>query len=66
MPLRSKYITEFAIPVNFHLRGEEYSSQIDYFVSNILNKENGSINTFEQGLYTDKVTEMIIDNAKRN
>jgi predicted dehydrogenase len=61
-----KYITEFAIPVNFHLRGEEYSSQIDYFVSNILNKENGSINTFEQGLYTDKVTEMIIDIAKRN
>jgi predicted dehydrogenase len=61
-----KYITEFALPVNFHLRGEEYTAQIDYFVENILNKHDGSINTFEQGLYTDKVIEMIIDNSKRN
>jgi len=61
-----KYITDFAIPVNFHLRGEEYSSQIDYFVDRIIKKENGSLNTFEQGLYTDKVIEMIIENAKQN
>lgn len=61
-----KYITEFALPVNFHLRGEEYSAQIDYFVGNILEKNTGIINTFEQGLYTDKVIEMIINNAKHN
>lgn len=61
-----KYITEFALPVNFHLRGEEYSAQINYFVDNIINKNNGSINTFEQGLYTDKVIKMIIDKAKQN
>jgi predicted dehydrogenase len=61
-----KYITELALPVDFHLRGEEYSSQIDYFVSNVLEKKSGSINTFEQGLYTDKVIDMIIDKAKRN
>jgi predicted dehydrogenase len=59
-----KYITEFALPVNFELRGEEYSAQIDYFVDNILNKKFGNINTFSQGLYTDKVIEMIIDKAK--
>lgn len=59
-----KYITEFAIPVNFHLRGEEYSAQIEYFVDNIINRNNCEINTFEQGLYTDKVIEMIIKNAK--
>ncbi len=61
-----KYITEFALPVNFHLRGEEYSAQIDYFINNIVTRENGSVNTFEQGLYTDKVIEMIIDKAKQN
>jgi predicted dehydrogenase len=61
-----KYITEFALPVNFELRGEEYSAQIDYFVENILNKKSGIINTFYQGLYTDKVIEMIIDKAKQN
>jgi predicted dehydrogenase len=61
-----KYITDFALPVNFHLRGEEYSAQIDYFINSIIKKENGSLNTFEQGLYTDKVIEMIIENAKQN
>jgi predicted dehydrogenase len=61
-----KYITEFALHVNFELRGEEYSGQIDYFVENVLNKKNGTINTFDQGLYTDKVIEMIIDKAKHN
>lgn len=59
-----KYITEFALPVNFHLRGEEYSAQIDYFVNNIVLRQNGQYNTFEQGLYTDKVIEMILENVK--
>lgn len=59
-----KYITDFAIPVNFYLRGEEYSAQIDYFIDCIKNKKKSDINSFEQGLYTDKVIEMIIANYK--
>ncbi len=62
----TRYITEFAIPVNFYLRGEEYSAQIDYFVDNVLNKKQGSYNTFEQALYTDKVIEMIVDKGNQN
>jgi len=62
----TKYITEFAIPVNFYLRGEEYSAQIEYFVNNVKNKKQGAYNTFEQALYTDRVIEMIMDNAKQN
>jgi predicted dehydrogenase len=62
----TKYITDFAIPVNFYLRGEEYSAQIDYFVDNVMNKKQGSYNTFEQGLHTNKVIEMILDKAKQN
>jgi predicted dehydrogenase len=61
-----KYITDFAIPVNFYLRGEEYSAQIDYFVDCIKNKKQAKYNSFEQALFTDKVIEMIVENAKNN
>ena len=61
-----KYITEFAIPVNFYLRGEEYSAQIDHFVDCIIHKKQAEYNTFEQALYTDSVIEMIVEDAKKN
>jgi len=61
-----KYITDFAIPVDFYLRGEEYSAQIDYFIDCIENKKNGQYNTFEQALRTDLTIEMIIENSKKN
>jgi predicted dehydrogenase len=60
-----KYITDLAIPVNFYLRGEEYSAQIDNFIDCIVNKKQTSYNSFEQGLYTDKVIEMIIADYKK-
>jgi predicted dehydrogenase len=60
-----KYITDFAIPVAFYLRGEEYSAQIDHFINCIKNKVQVEYNSFEQGLYTDKVIEMIIADAKK-
>lgn len=59
-----KYITDLAIPVNFYLRGEEYSAQIDHFIDCIINRKQSSYNTFEQGLYTDKVIETIIEDYK--
>lgn len=59
-----RYITDFAIPVNFYLRGEEYSAQIDYFVSCIKEGKQALFNTFEQAFYTDSVIEMISKNAK--
>lgn len=58
-----KYITDLAIPVDFHLRGEEYSSQLDYFIKNIKNNQKIEVNTFEIGHYTDKVINMIFENA---
>ncbi|MCT4589737.1 MAG: Gfo/Idh/MocA family oxidoreductase [Carboxylicivirga sp.] len=59
-----KYITDLAMPVNFYLRGEEYSAQLDYFIENVKQNKIGSLNTFEQALYTDKVIEMLIKDAK--
>lgn len=61
-----KYITEFAIPVNFYLRGEEYSAQIDYYINCLKNNMQSQYNTFEQAQYTDMVIELIADNAKMN
>jgi predicted dehydrogenase len=61
-----KYITGLAIPVNFYLRGEEYSAEIDHFVDCIKNKQQTRYNSFEQALYTDMVIEMIIENAKKD
>ena len=60
-----KYITDYAIPVNFYLRGEEYSAQIDHFVHCIKNRQPSDVNTFEQALYTDKVVNMIIQDSKK-
>ena len=59
-----KYITDFAIPVNFYLRGEEYSAQIDNFVDCILRNSQTEINSFRQALLTDKVIELLIADSK--
>jgi predicted dehydrogenase len=60
-----KYITDFAIPVNFYLRGEEYSAQIDNFIDCISSKKQTDINSFEQGLNTDRVIELLIADSKK-
>ena len=60
-----KYITDFAIPVNFYLRGEEYSAQIDNFIDCIISNRQTEINSFKQALYTDKVIELIIADSKK-
>lgn len=60
-----KYITDFAIPVDFYLRGEEYSAQIDNFVKHVLARKPTEINNFRQALETDRVMELIIAESKR-
>ncbi len=61
-----KYITDYAIPVNFYLRGEEYSAQLDNFINCVVAKKQTDINSFEAGLYTDRVIELIIEDSKNN
>ncbi|MZQ49277.1 MAG: Gfo/Idh/MocA family oxidoreductase [Bacteroidales bacterium] len=60
-----RYITDYAIPVSFYLRGEEYSAQIDNFIKCVLSRKQTDVNTFRQGLYTDKVIELIIADSKK-
>lgn len=61
-----RHITDFAIPVNFYLRGEEYSAELEYFINNIINKKEGVYNTFEQAYYTDRVMKMIVAGTEQN
>jgi predicted dehydrogenase len=60
-----KYITDLAIPVDFYLRGEEYSAQIDNFVRHVIEKKPTAVNTFRQALETDRVMEIIMAESKR-
>jgi hypothetical protein len=59
-----KYITELTEEVDFYLRGEEYSAQIDYFVKAALGKVPNTINTFESAWYTDRAISIIKNSTK--
>lgn len=60
-----KYITDLTKSVNFYLRGEEYSAQIDYFIECIKNNKTENLNSFESAMQTDIVIDMLIKNAVR-
>jgi predicted dehydrogenase len=61
----TKYITDLAPAVDFYLRGEEYSAQIDHFIASILGKVQQHKNTFASAWQTDKVISLIKNNAKK-
>ena len=59
------YITNLAEQVDFYLRGEEYSAQIDYFIQCIKTGELNNKSSFENATETDKVIELLLeDNTK--
>lgn len=59
----TKYITELAPAVDFYLRGEEYSEQIDYFIKALQGKVRNEMNTFGSALETDLAISMIKQKA---
>lgn len=54
-----KYVTDLTAEVDFYLRGEEYSAQLDYFVKAIQGKVPNNKNNFESAWLTDNVIAMI-------
>jgi predicted dehydrogenase len=61
-----RYITDFAEPVRFYVRGFEFTRQLDYFISCIQKNDTCGVCSFEDGLKTDIVIERIArDAAKR-
>jgi predicted dehydrogenase len=62
----NKYISELTPSVDFYLRGEEYSAQIDYFIKSILGEVPNDKNTFASALITDQVISKIKKNYEYN
>jgi predicted dehydrogenase len=59
-----KYVTDLTEEVDFYLRGEEYSAQIDYFVKAALGKVPNTINTFQSAWHTDRAISIIKNSTK--
>jgi predicted dehydrogenase len=60
-----RYTTELTEPVNYYLRGEEYSAQIDHFVERVRDRRVDGLNGFESAAETDRVIAMMIADAHR-
>jgi hypothetical protein len=58
-----KYVTDFAAPVRFYLRGYEFTRQIDCFIDKILDRKKPCLCTFRDGYETDMVIERMNNNA---
>ena len=55
--------TELTEEVWFYLRGEEYSAQIDRFVTAVATGAGENVSTFRTAAQTDRVIDMIVDDA---
>jgi scyllo-inositol 2-dehydrogenase (NADP+) len=60
-----RYITDLQKPVAYYLRGEEYSAQIDAFISAITSGAAEYENSFASAYETDRVVDMILQSAQR-
>jgi predicted dehydrogenase len=56
----TRYITELQKPVDFYLRGEEYSAQIDAFVRAIESNDLSHENSFASAYETDRTLDWIV------
>jgi predicted dehydrogenase len=54
-----KNVTDLTDEVDFYLRGEEYSAQIDYFIRAIRKEVPNTINNFQSAWQTDKAISLI-------
>jgi predicted dehydrogenase len=60
-----KYVTDLTPTVDYYLRGEEYSAQMDYFIKAVEGKVPNTINSFESATKTDHAI-ALIRQAKHN
>ena len=59
-----KYVTDLTRNVDFYLRGEEYTSQIDHFFECIVNESKQNKSTFKNAVYTNEVIELLLNDKK--
>lgn len=54
-----KYVTDLTEQVEFYLRGEEYSAQVDYFIKAVEGDVPNNINNFQSAWLTDRAISII-------
>lgn len=59
-----RWVTDLSPAVNFYLRGEEYSAQIEYFIDCIKNRSLDNLNSFASAYATDYVADLIKQGAQ--
>ena len=62
----SNWITGLSPEIDFFLRGEEYSAQIDYFVEKILEHDLENVNSFDSAAETDVIIKKILDQSSKS
>ncbi|MGC3953805.1 MAG: Gfo/Idh/MocA family oxidoreductase [Propionicimonas sp.] len=60
-----RYTTELTQPVEFYLRGEEYTAQLAHFVERVGSGTLEGENTFASALVTDKLIERMVEDSRR-
>lgn len=58
-----KYTTELTEPVDFYLRGEEYSAELDHFVRRVDAEKTEGENDFSSAVVTDRCIEIMMSDA---
>ena len=58
-----RWVTDLSPEVDFYLRGEEYSAQIDHFIACIKDENLKNRNSFATAQATDSVIALIQKNA---
>jgi predicted dehydrogenase len=59
-----KYVTDLTKGVDYYLRGEEYSAQMDYFFECIAAGSNENKSSFANAYLTDQTIELLLNDAK--
>lgn len=60
----TKYITDLIDNVDFYLRGEEYTAQLDHFIDCIKLKQQDNISSLESATYTDEVITLLLQDSQ--
>ena len=59
----TRYITDFSDNVRFYVRGNEFTRQLDYFMSCIEKRSTRNLSSFSDAFKTDTIMERIIADA---
>lgn len=60
-----RYTTELTAPVDFYLRGEEYTAQLSHFTDRVRDGQMEGVNTFASAVVTDRLIERMIEDSHR-